>query len=168
VPLRYYAGNFRCIDSRHPCLAVNVHVSGVPGSIPADVPEHMRLLTDRLRSAEDELRNHLTTQQDSRRIVMAKLGMVAGILAIFIKTHPFMNGNGRISRLMANYLCYRHGLPMPFVDPSNRPPDNDYWQSMSLAMQGNTQMLWKYLFDAVVARITSGSITSDAERALVI
>jgi Fic family protein len=88
------------------------------------------------------------------------------MLGVFIKVHPFINGNGRVSRLVANYLCYRHNLPMPFVDPSNRPPDTQYWQSMSLAMQGSKTMLWQYLFAAVSARAADTASMNDEQRSL--
>lgn len=30
----------------------------------------------------------------------------------YIRIHPFEDGNGRIARLIANYILFRHGLPM--------------------------------------------------------
>jgi len=30
----------------------------------------------------------------------------------FVSTHPFTDGNGRISRIMMNYVLHKHGFPM--------------------------------------------------------
>ena len=57
--------------------------------------------------------------------------------AVWVRIHPFANGNGRIARLWANSLAVRYGLP-PFVRLRPR-PDAGYEKAAAQAMHGN----WK-------------------------
>lgn len=39
----------------------------------------------------------------------------------YIRIHPFEDGNGRIARMMVNFILARHGLPMIVVRSRNKP-----------------------------------------------
>ena len=48
----------------------------------------------------------------------------------YIRIHPFEDGNGRIARLMANYILSRHGLPMIVVRSRKK---QDYLEALHQA-----------------------------------
>ncbi len=48
----------------------------------------------------------------------------------YIRIHPFEDGNGRIARLMANYILSRHGLPMIVIRSRKK---QDYLEALHQA-----------------------------------
>ena len=48
----------------------------------------------------------------------------------YIRIHPFEDGNGRIARLMVNYILSRHGYPMIVVRSRNK---SDYLEALHAA-----------------------------------
>jgi Fic family protein len=72
--------------------------------------------------------------------------------AVWVRIHPFANGNGRIARLWANSLAVRYGLP-PFVRLRPR-PDAGYEKAAAQAMHGNwkpTAIAFRRLLDDVLS-----------------
>jgi fido (protein-threonine AMPylation protein) len=51
----------------------------------------------------------------------------------FLRVHPFVNGNGRIARLLVAFICLRYGLPM-FLHVKPRPESDDYLRASRESM----------------------------------
>lgn len=53
---------------------------------------------------------------------------LAGLVHLkFVPIHPFGDGNGRISRLMMNFVLYKNGFPMLNISYKNR---NSYYTAL--------------------------------------
>lgn len=155
VPLPYYAGNFRGADrQRFPCLHGIAEIGGKFGVLPESVADEMRKFASNLVVQDKQLHTYLKQEHNPGLQIFAKLGLIATAVGAFIRIHPFRNGNGRIARLLANYLAYRYDLPMPFMHPSRRPSDRDYDESGRQAMDGNFKPLAIYLFDSIANRLS--------------
>jgi len=67
------------------------------------------------------------------------------------RIHPFVDGNGRVGRLVLNFMLLQHGYP-PAVIPKARRAR--YLRGLALADEGNPDALTE-----VVARAVSGTLT---------
>lgn len=64
----------------------------------AETPIKMGELIEWLREEEEK--------KDMHPVVLASL-----LHYNFVRIHPFDDGNGRLSRLLMNYILFKHGLP---------------------------------------------------------
>ena len=60
----------------------------------------------------------------------------------FVRIHPFDDGNGRVSRLLLNYVLIKKGLP-PTIIPSTK--KKKYIRLLELADKGNLNELIKWM-----------------------
>ena len=153
VPLGYYAGNFRSDDQRYPCLRVNIGVEPHPGAPYQTVPDLMRDLSDEMRNRTievDSLGKKHPTPTDRARWVVMLAALYAGK---FVRIHPFLNGNGRMSRLTANYIFDRYGYPPAYFNPFPRPAVG-YARASEAAMVGNFNPMFQYLLTSLAGAVT--------------
>ena len=97
--------------------------------------------------AELDARAPLGRELDADHLA-AILDLCAWAHAVWVRIHPFANGNGRVARLWANYLAVRYGLP-PFVRLRPR-PNAGYEKAAAQAMHRNwkpTAIVFRLLLD---------------------
>jgi fido (protein-threonine AMPylation protein) len=134
VPVDYYAGNFRQDDAARPCLGTPVSVGGINGAAFQDVLNRMDRLLENLRISIGLTELHwagLPPPERARRVAV----IIAAGAGEFIRIHPFVNGNGRTSRLLWRWALHRFGVPAHVrITPR---PEQPYGVIMANSMQGN-------------------------------
>jgi fido (protein-threonine AMPylation protein) len=138
VPIGYYAGNFRCDDAEMPCLKINVQVESVLGMHFQQVLIEISRLFHQARLQISDLELQWATILPRQRAIRLAT-VIANLVGGFIQIHPFINGNGRASRLLWRWGLYRFGVPLQCcVFPRPSPP---YESIMSQAMRGDYKPL---------------------------
>jgi len=65
----------------------------------------------------------------------------------FVRTHPFQDGNGRVSRLLMAWAYVKRRLPPPVVSADRKP---DYIRALEAADEGNLKAFSDYVGDLSV------------------
>jgi Fic/DOC family len=143
VPRTYYAGNFRCEDPSRPCLAARVFVDAHEGADYHLVPSEMSRYSSALHLYVAQTDSVMATQPSFANKVSSSLQLAAWSVGRFIQIHPFLNGNGRISRLLANYFFVRYHLGLVPFETLPR-PGGDYAAAMERCMVGDFTPLYRY------------------------
>lgn len=131
VPHKDYVGGFRGEggELRH----CDVRICGVLGVPAADVVAELRRFETRLQRAVKELDKRYTPGEELDADGLAGvLELAAWAHTAWVRIHPFANGNGRTTRLWANAIMLRYGLP-PVVRLRPR-PDGGYGEAAARAM----------------------------------
>lgn len=153
VPVRYYAGNYRSTDPRHPCLNTPIQVGGLFGAPAAEVASRMTNLSTVLEQQTMDVDRFVAAQKSAEPKLKAAAQLAALAAGHIISIHPFINGNGRTARLTADFFFNRYGFPMPFF--INRPRaqgvDAEYSSASQAAMLGDFNPMFRY-FVVLMAR----------------
>lgn len=101
----YYAGHVRQISQTMPCLAMPIQVNGVQCLEAKRVPVELAMLCAKIASNLDEARRRRKRKTISDAEYKAfYAASIAYAVGSFLKIHPFLNGNGRMSRVIWNRL----------------------------------------------------------------
>ncbi|HYB61250.1 MAG TPA: Fic family protein [Methylomirabilota bacterium] len=151
VPKSYYAGNYRGDDPLRPCLREDVAIAGLPGAPFDRVLDEMRAFShdmhDRIVQTDGYVAEMPTPADRARSVVM----LAAYLAGKFIRIHPFLNGNGRMSRMIVNYVCRRYGYRPLYPVPHNR-PGADYEPASAACMRGDFSPMYRYLLEVLASR----------------
>jgi len=157
VPLSYYAGNYRCDDPSKPCLKREVHVNGIFGETYSTVPGSMSNFSVELHDLVVQTDQYLNSSisPTERAQAVAQLGAMA--MARFICIHLFLNGNGRMGRMLVNFVFKRYGYKMPFAQAQIRPREPEYGQASAAAMgtSWSPALLYVYLLRLVAQSVSA-------------
>lgn len=154
VPLAYYAGHYRSDDPMRPCLRKNVSVNGFFGAPFADVPNRMREFSKEMRDLSIITDRYIKRDPTPMYRAQAVTQFAAIYVGKLLQIHPFINGNGRMSRLTANFFLHRYGYPMGFPNPHLRPNSN-YIDASAACMVGDYKPMYKYLLTQLGTRLPS-------------
>ena len=151
VPLDYYAGNYRSKDPARPCLAQDVQVNGVLGEPFATVPSAMSTFSSDFVDMISRTDQYLALTISSTERAQAVAQLAAAGMGQLILVHPFLNGNGRMARMLVNYVFKRYGYPMPFRQSLVRPPETEYATASASAMGPSSTFdpLYRYILRLV-------------------
>ena len=158
VPHPDYAGNFRDAELVPECLrGYDVTVGAYQGVSHAEVLEAVDSFIDDLRDAVEELDTNWSAVEPAQFTSLG-IDLVVKLAAWahgeWVRIHPFANGNGRTSRLWANYVFIRYGFG-PVVDVRPR-PGQTYVKAAARSMGGHHAAMegvfWRLLGTSYSAR----------------
>ena len=117
---------------------MNVGVGDAPAVQYEKVPSFMHMLLFAFKKKIQQI-EFAWDELSSRERAMHVATHAAYLIGQFIRIHPFINGNGRISRVIWAWCLARFGVPLQ-CRISTRPVE-PYARLMGEAMRGNSQPL---------------------------
>jgi Fic family protein len=102
-----------------------------------DTPIEMGQLIDWYRTEEHTMELHPVT-------------LAALLHYKFVKIHPFDDGNGRIARLLTNYVLLKHNLPLIVIKSADK---RNYLAALHQADAGNLDAFVAYIAKQVVGSL---------------
>jgi len=158
VPVDYYAGHYRELNFRKPCLQTNVQVSKTDPSgkqIVAFKGAHYAAVRRELLELFSWAETRIGEIEEGWKDMDAygRIESVATLTAVLVgrfnNIHPFINGNGRMGRLLWTWALSRYGFPIS-ISIESRPPI-PYEFLMSQASKGDYGPLTAFIIAAIAA-----------------
>lgn len=103
-------------------------------SSPAETPAQMTDLINWYREEEEKGERH-------------PIELAALLHYRFVRIHPFDDGNGRISRLLVNYVLYKHDLPPVVVKTDDK---TNYLRALHQADVGDLNAFVEYMSEQLI------------------
>lgn len=149
----YYAGHYRGESYR--CLEYySVHVPGDPrvGAAPHLVITLMNGLANEIQSgiaALDDAHGLSNAQLPVEDKIFYAVDFACRVLEVFLRIHPYANGNGHIARFITWCILGRYGY-WPIKWPVHpRPPDPPYTQLIFEHRNGNHAPLVQFVLSCI-------------------
>jgi fido (protein-threonine AMPylation protein) len=134
VPIPYYSGEFRQDDPARPCLGQDVAVGDTPDAPFAIVVRSIAGVFEQFNDDLIQIELWFAGLSPADRAVRVAQ-LAAFLVGAFLRVHPFVNGNGRLPRLLWAWVLQRFRLP-PQCRLQPR-PGRPYAELMRAAMSGN-------------------------------
>lgn len=141
VPLlvAYYAGEIRDSDLDFPeLIGYEVAVGTAMGTPSSDVADALAALEAGLQLVVARMDSVIAVDggpgTNADRVAVLEVAAIAH--GEWVRIHPFANGNGRIARLLANWVFVRYGLPF-FLTLKPRPANMLYASAAAASMRGD-------------------------------
>jgi len=120
--------------------SIEVNIGSHTGTPSDEVAVETNQFISRLGMIVERLDNAIAPGEDlTADHFNAVLEAIAWAHSEWVRIHPFVNGNGRTARLLANALAMRYGLP-PFVRLRPR-PNYGYGKAAKASMRGDHRPL---------------------------
>ena len=84
--------------------------------------------------------------QNIQKLKIQTIKKAAYIHHEFVRIHPFIDGNGRVARLLTNFYLTKEGYPPIIIQKENR---KNYYKSLNKADQGNLSDFATFISHAV-------------------
>jgi len=149
-------GGVGCFRGEPGLESVRVWIGAHEGVAPGEVAEELRVFEETLQRAVAALDALFPRGEDvDADGLAAVVDLCAWAHAEWVRIHPFVNGNGRTARILANSLLMRYGVP-PVIRLRPR-PNSSYGRAAEAAMRGD----WRPTA-AAFRRMLSRPFTSSA------
>lgn len=146
---QYRGDNFRCLEFYSVGLVGNGADPRV-GYAPWTVDPFMSKMHADLAAAIREIDAHISSTDnpvDEETLIFWLVSLAASVLEIFLRIHPFANGNGHMGRALVWVLFARYGI-FPLSWPLDmRPP---YDTALSEYRDGNRDPLLALIYQGVM------------------
>jgi hypothetical protein len=144
----YYAGHYRGEELR--CLkhyTVGIKSDPMVGYDPQLVLGEMSLLETTIRDAIVALDAFVASGRKPVACLIQIVKVAARVFELFLRIHPYANGNGHMGRLIVCALFGRYGFWMSRWTVEPRPKDPPYSSAIAQYRRGNVADLEKFMLE---------------------